>query len=110
MLFRSGIGANAEAGLRSASANSAIQQAFQQAIANASGQAGIITGSFTPGITAANQLAGSAPSGVAQAQQLANLGGSLGIGIPGKTPGQPIGNFQQQFPPGGQFPSGFGTR
>ena len=102
-LQESGVGANAEAGLRAAAINNASQQAFQNAFGLAGQRAGVHFGGLQ-GLTNANQLLASSRSGldqVGQAVGIASGAGFLGgIGGGGNNssggfqppPGVPIGN------------------
>jgi hypothetical protein len=98
-LQESGVGATAEAGLRSAAINNASQQAFGSAMGLAGQQANVLSGGFG----AANQLLAGSLSGLQQADPAIAGGGLKGGGQRagtgaggggGAVPGQPLGASQ----------------
>ena len=113
-LLESGFGLAQEQGLRGTQANAAVQQSFEQAISQGRANANVIAG-FGP----LQASVGNGPNFTQNLQGISNAFGSGGglanaIGAAGINTNRqlgiaPQGSFGQQFPPSGQFQSGFGV-
>jgi len=112
-LLESGFGLAQEQGLRGQQQNAALQQSFSQAQQQGQANANAILGTI-PAIANSpsnasfiNNLSGISGA-FGQGTGLANAIGAAGINKDQRQLGQQ-GQFQQIFPPGGQFNSGFGV-